>query len=785
MDLELKNKINTVLQHPKSLEIIRTTDFYFQKAKDAFQDFLQLEVNEETKTFLLTNRKEYNELKQLFVDSQDLAVFGKLLFTVITYCDSNAHKKRELNAYEDKRVLALAFVRMNNWVEQLITYKFEGQLAEGSVKNAVEYMLNPIDNFTMLSENHRSQISQNLFKKIYNKTTFKEDFSTFFSQFSVSVKNSENYTHLLTRLAYHIETSWKDSLIGLICPDTTGWQEDAINDSKSGNHIVLWNHKKPNGTSNTLKLLRQSIEEKGYFQIFYTSTFKVNYIAEVIDFVENQNELNKVKWTKNYGDIEWYNDDWSYYKDGNKTANWIYLARKIEKVKSNDYTDFQYYKTFDYPSVGCQAPVVSYRNSLEINRENKMNQNINLLEYKKQIILQGPPGTGKTREAKLIVKEMLSLDDIEDLKDNEQFKLIQFHPSYTYEDFVRGIVAESKGDRMEYKNVNRTLGLFAEKAFKNFKDSKKVPELISKEIWAEEHYLKFKEHLESELEKSEQLLIKKDTKPKITALEDNAVRVNRYSNEDDSVLIKDIDIINGYIGLHLSDPIVKVKDNIILSKSARSGMYYLYQNLIEKFNQYLKDANLIYKTDGNLEAIKLKKYVLVIDEINRANLSSLLGELIYALEYRGETVESMYAVEDDNKLILPSNLYIIGTMNTADRSVGHIDYAIRRRFAFVDVLPQDLSDDNAIIFDRNLFLAVKELFTTDDYKTHSAYLSKEFEPKDVALGHSYFIDKSAEGGSVEIRLEYEIKPILFEYVKDGVLIGDDIKTKIEDLKASI
>jgi len=92
-----------------------------------------------------------------------------------------------------------------------------------------------------------------------------------------------------------------------------------------------------------------------------------------------------------------------------------------------------------------------------------------ILDYKKQIILQGPPGTGKTREAKLIAKEKLGFAPTDDLKDNEQFKLIQVHPSYTYEDFVRGIVAESKGDKIEYKNVNKTLGEFAELALKNYK----------------------------------------------------------------------------------------------------------------------------------------------------------------------------------------------------------------------------------------------------------------------------------------------------------------------------
>jgi len=79
-----------------------------------------------------------------------------------------------------------------------------------------------------------------------------------------------------------------------------------------------------------------------------------------------------------------------------------------------------------------------------------------------------------------------------------------------------------------------------------------------------------------------------------------------------------------------------------------------------------------------------QKYVLIIDEINRANLPAVFEELIYALEYQGEKGESMYShPKDGQELELPENLYIIGKMNTADRSAGHINYAIRRRFAFI------------------------------------------------------------------------------------------------------
>lgn len=400
----------------------------------------------------------------------------------------------------------------------------------------------------------------------------------------------------------------------------------------------------------------------------------------------------------------------------------------------------------------------------------------NLLEYKKQIILQGPPGTGKTREAKLIAKELIGLIE---LKDSDQIKLIQFHPSYTYEDFVRGIISKpnEEGDGIKYEAENKILAEFAKKALDNYIDSKKDKQLITKEIWVKEQYAKFKDNLEIELEKSNKIIIKNGSDATITEIFSDFIKVKRYENQVNYTNLKDNDIINGYIGLYLTQEPIKIKDNIILSKSARSGMYYLYQNLIEKFKHYLNEMNLVFESSNDGKKQKLQDYILIIDEINRANLSSVLGELIYALEYRGESVESMYEVEGENKLILPPNLYIIGTMNTADRSVGHIDYAIRRRFAFVDVLPKDLSNEEGILFDSILFHQVASLFDTN--------LSPEFEKKDVQLGHSYFIDKSKKGGSMDIRLEYEIKPILLEYVKDGVLIGDEIKQKIEELEASI
>lgn len=363
-----------------------------------------------------------------------------------------------------------------------------------------------------------------------------------------------------------------------------------------------------------------------------------NWVSALDDFYNGENKINigdivivkrGTKTLLGYGKI--ISD---YYFDEERAA--YKHCREVKWLKKGvwDAKDNLPRKTLTDTTLEKAQYLLNIMNENINKQENK--DMIELLKYKPQIILQGPPGTGKTREAKRIAKALLGLGENDSLEGNEQFKLIQFHPSYSYEDFVRGIVAKpnEEGNGIVYTAENKILGAFAKEA--------------------------------------------------------------------------------------------------------------------------LKDKN--------------KPYVLVIDEINRANLSAVLGELIYALEYRSEAVQSMYAIDGENNLILPPNLYIIGTMNTADRSVGHIDYAIRRRFAFVNILPKDLTNELGDQFKSELFAKVTNLFNTN--------LSPEFKKEEVQLGHSYFITKNTPIG---IRWEYEIKPILLEYVKDGILVGEGIETTINNL----
>ena len=479
-----------------------------------------------------------------------------------------------------------------------------------------------------------------------------------------------------------------------------------------------------------------------------------NNVSAIDDFCHGENKINigdiviVKKGTKTllgYGRVTS-----DYYYDENREE--FLHCREVKWFKKGEWNlDFTLpRKTLtDVTTYNSDIEGIKYAQYLlNIMNENTQDQEnnlvIKLLKYKPQIILQGPPGTGKTREARRIAKALLGLGENDSLEGNEQFKLIQFHPSYSYEDFVRGIVAKpnEEGDGIVYTAENKVLAEFAREALEApFEPIK----------WEE-----FRNYILKEKEKGDVFFDKGKT------IKFDFIK--KYE-DGDAIHVQCLEDLEknkwkaGENGLNLPKNFTSenLEDNFIIFKENQKKKDGYWSDIVDYFIDWAKKY-------------KKKPYVLIIDEINRANLSAVLGELIYALEYRGEAVQSMYTIEGENNLILPPNLYIIGTMNTADRSVGHIDYAIRRRFAFVNVLPKDLTSELGDQFDSVLFAKVTDLFNTN--------LSPEFKKEDLQLGHSYFITKNTP---IDIRWEYEIKPILLEYIKDGILIGQDIEEKINSL----
>ncbi|WP_452232061.1 AAA family ATPase [Lacinutrix sp. MEBiC02595] len=648
-----------------------------------------------------------------------------------------------------------------------------------------------------------------------------------------------------------------------------------------------------------------SINEGGGTELQYHLFFRNNTVGYGLGFntqyVPFANEFTTVDYMKPFANSflaqkevqqELYNGSFGFI-NGNISDlenlvndNYILVGKQIEVSQENDAfnLDNTFYSEMLNDIKGLlfesYIKIVEERNQ-HLNFSASMQNHIELLNHKKQIILQGPPGTGKTRLAKLIAQEMTNspeekkdnknlfsdkyivsklekvevvdsatditkykIDEVEKerckisllstgatynvsyngirkaiedklwvkgkqkggfdpyhaaigkyLVENSEtiqhnqtnttdYKVIQFHPSYTYEDFVRGITVENnEAGKIEYKTKNRVLGEYAALALKNYNDFHKDETTYSNEVLLDDYFNQFVDEINENIENDEGFY-KLTKSVGIVLSEDDAFRYKSqaqgWNQNGNRMLFKDIK--QAFLDGNTERQDLKHNEN--LSGLAKHHASY-FVRVLNLFQQFLEDKKLTFD-NKEIQKEPLKNYVLIIDEINRANLSSVLGELIYALEYRGESVDSMYALNGNRSITLPPNLFIIGTMNTADRSVGQIDYAIRRRFAFVDVLPKVLSEndlnankkeeDSKLFFKEDVFLKVKELFTNENDE-NSDHLSEEFEAKDVQLGHSYFIYTE---NNFKYNLDYEIKPILREYVTDGILKSSAL-TVIEDL----
>ena len=173
--------------------------------------------------------------------------------------------------------------------------------------------------------------------------------------------------------------------------------------------------------------------------------------------------------------------------------------------------------------------------------------------------------------------------------------------------------------------------------------------------------------------------------------------------------------------------------------------------------------------------------MLIIDEINRGNVSKIFGELITLLEpdKREGEVNEVKAKLTYSQLdfTVPSNLYIIGTMNTTDRSVGTIDYAIRRRFAF-----KTLESDRSVIQEWDGFedenVREKSLKLFDSVKKFLEDNKVDMDIKDMMVGHSYFLAENLV--DLDMKWQYEILPLIQEYFKDGIIKTEPKQVSIQE-----
>ncbi|MEP6806695.1 MAG: AAA family ATPase [Flavobacterium sp.] len=755
----IKERIEQYLTTQFSERIINTQDFFFQKGQDALQKWQNLSINDEDKADLEKLAGDYEGLQALASQKYTINEILNLLFEIVSYCDSKAKSKDYFNQYDDNRTLAMAYVRMNHWIEKLITFKFNpDNVPVGSIRNAINYLLDPNNNATVLSENHRIMISKTLFQKEYNPHDFIKDLEEYFSSYQIKVINSENYTYLLSCIIYSIKKEWLDDVIGLMAADNTLWKDNLINDMDGHDCTILWNSRTPTGTDKTLKMLRNKINDDGYFKLFYSVHGNIQYVAEIIDFVQNDEQLKQKNWTSKFKKIAWYQNDFNQYVDGNKSASIVFLAKNFYKINKIPANKFEVYKDYSYPRQDNLTPITSEPDIIAISTNNNsatssiMNNNT---KSSLNQILYGPPGTGKTYTTKELAVKIANPNFVFDISwsDEEKRKEIvkeydilfesgqiiftTFHQSMSYEDFVEGIKPKTINNQVEYEVED---GIFKQICQKASVKNGNFDEVIEK--------LK---HDVSEL----------DGKPALTI---------KYANNSFSLIYRGTSVF--YV-----QPQNTTKDNPWYPVNINNMRIAFDSNNYERLYNptYIREIlNYLVKEYGLVQGKKEsnKNYVLIIDEINRGNVSAIFGELITLLETDKRIGEDEQIFLDlpyskNEKFGVPNNLYLIGTMNTADRSVEALDTALRRRFSFTEVMPEPKLLEGKFIggipLDKLLEIINKRIEILLD--------------RDHTIGHSYFI-KLKEDDSEGLKQVFKncIIPLLQEYFygdyeKIGMIIG--------------
>ena len=521
---------------------------------------------------------------------------------------------------------------------------------------------------------------------------------------------------------------------GLFAHDSTGWQRDFKKGVETNGCGIMWkNHL--SDWDEIIPQLRKLIEEYGHFPFYNLAKNKVNYKFNIIDFATKDDyETKKNDWKiKN---PFWYEDRVSDYQSGTQKAKIVFLVDNVEEINTpihhNDFVTFN--------KNAAQTNVAAFKYiKTEISKE--MKDYTELLEKKKNIILQGAPGVGKTYTTAELA--LAICDGIEKVPDNhdevmkryEQLQkegrigFVTFHQSMDYEDFVEGIKPSTDNGTITYDVED---GIFKQMSIKA-QAGNNFDEIYDKFI--------------SEINEYDEENVCKLKTPKGTIF---GVTVNTKNN------------LSLYVGSELQKTATLTKENIRkMSEDDKSVKYY--QPYFRGVVNVLKSKGL--KSQKNTD----KNYVLIIDEINRGNVSKIFGELITLLEADKRIDGKQHPIKvtlpySKEKFGVPSNLYIIGTMNTTDRSVGNIDYAVRRRFAFVtlkadvDVLIKKYGKDSIQV---KLFNAVNEFVDTNN--------ANELDLADLKVGHSFFM---VEEKQLRLNLDYEIIPLLREYYKDGLLKQD-------------
>lgn len=435
----------------------------------------------------------------------------------------------------------------------------------------------------------------------------------------------------------------------------------------------------------------------------------------------------------------------------NIESNRISQIQKELIKKKPDNIDFYDYSSSLWNEYAKEND--SKQDTLEEEKGNELANDNKTVTYPLNQILYGPPGTGKTystvtKAIEIIEARKVDEEEINDKEERKilkkkfdgyvqsgQIKFVTFHQSYGYEEFVEGIKPvfdkESQGKGLEYKITNGIFKDICKNTIFNIGDTIEGYTIS----YAGTELIKLKKkNIPGEIPVPIYLI-----EELVRLLKNRSITIEDIKNKsaaDKNPEILEKYIVNGYTNLFT----------------------YLVEYYTEKSNR------------------KSEKRVLIIDEINRGNISKIFGELITLIEPSKRLgandeiiVELPYSKE---KFGVPSNLYIIGTMNTADRSIALMDTALRRRFEFVEMMPEYNNLKEVAGID------IGQMLKTINERIEYLY------DRDHAIGHAYFLGVS-NMSSLENVFKNKILPLLQEYFYDDwekirLVLGDNQKN--EDLQ---
>ena len=399
------------------------------------------------------------------------------------------------------------------------------------------------------------------------------------------------------------------------------------------------------------------------------------------------------------------------------------------------------------------------------NNNNKYQEYIDILEANKNLILNGAPGTGKTWLAKEIAKEMKA-----------EYKLVQFHPSYDYTDFVEGLRPIEKDGNVGFERKDgvfkefckRVISLQTKDNIQRPSDNENNEAADNAQRWSDDEINNAIETFKVDLKSKGRI--------ELVSFRDNSDDVFCFSLTDrDTICVEN----------KKPHPMSNVKILRYISK----GEFAERDTYTPTIGNYIRDNYLIKNVDNSDSSLNnnspKKKFVFIIDEINRGEISKIFGELFYCIDpgYRGPngSVYTQYqnlVPEGDvfeNGFYVPENVYIIGTMNDIDRSVESMDFAFRRRFAFKEIKANKNLD---MLNDLEEDLSGKSksrLINLNNKISEIEGLNSSYH-----IGASYFLKLKDYQGDFGKLWEYHLKGLLREYLR-GM---SDVETKLESLKVA-